>query len=86
MSSIIIERKRDMKHEKKIKALVKKINEVSSEWLDIVVGSNECALSDRYLEDLVALGTQLKELEYDRWKQVSSERQLDAVVEEEYEK
>ena len=48
-----------MRYDKKIKKIIEKISEISKEYLDFVNDMNECATTDRMIENIIAKSKEL---------------------------
>lgn len=49
-----------MRYDKKVKKIIEKISEISTDYLSFVNDMNECAVTDRMIEDII---TKSKELD-----------------------
>lgn len=51
-----------MRNDKQIYKTVRQINEVSGKYIGFIDSLNPCALTDRYVEQMIALANELAEL------------------------
>ncbi len=62
-----------MKYDKKIKSLIKKINYECSSYLAYVSTLNECAVTDRVIENVIELSKELENYHEKRFTSLSKD-------------